>query len=86
MKQVDALKAAYSGSIHTILTSGLILVLVTAIVGNFFGEPTISAIVQTISIGALCAIVLILFILPGQLDCFDRFILKKRDKYIECDK
>lgn len=83
MKQTDALKAAYAGSIHTIMTSGLILVLVTAIVGNFFGEPTIAAIVQTISIGALCAIVLIIFILPGQLDCFDRFILKKRDKYIE---
>ena len=79
-KQIEALKAAYTGSIHTIMTSGLILVLVTAIVGNFFEEPTISAIVQTVSTGSLCAILLIVFILPGMLDCFDRFITKKGER------
>lgn len=79
MEVKDALKAAYAGSTHTILTSGLILILVTAIVGNFFQEATIAAIVKTISIGALCATLLILFVLPGVLACCDRLIVKKKN-------
>ncbi len=74
----EALTAAYKGSYHTILTSGLILILVTAILGRFFEEPTIAAIVNTISIGALCATLLILFILPGVLAACDRVIVKRK--------
>ncbi|MCM1060528.1 MAG: MMPL family transporter [Eubacterium sp.] len=73
----EALSAAYSGATHTILTSGLILILVTAIIGNFFEEPTVSAIVKTVSTGALSATILILFILPGVLAVCDRFVIKK---------
>ncbi len=69
----EALKKAYAGSIHTILTSGLIIVIVTAIFGQCFGEPTVEQICRTISIGAASAILLILFVLPGVLACFDRF-------------
>ena len=69
----EALKQAYAGSIHTILTSGLIIVIVTVIFGQCFGDPTIEQICRTISIGAGCAILLILFVLPGVLICFDRF-------------
>ena len=61
----DALIAAYRGSIHTVLTSGSIMVLVTAVVGKFFGNPTIEQICRTISIGAFSAIILILLFLPG---------------------
>ncbi|MBP5354780.1 MAG: MMPL family transporter [Lachnospiraceae bacterium] len=74
----DALKQAYAGSIHTILTSGLIIVIVTAIFGQCFGDPTIEQICRTISIGAACAILLILFVLPGVLICFDRFTAGSR--------
>ncbi|MCM1330763.1 MAG: MMPL family transporter [Ruminococcus sp.] len=73
----EALSTAYSGAAHTILTSGLILILVTAIIGNFFEEPTVSAIVKTVSTGALSATILILFILPGVLAVCDRFVIKK---------
>ena len=73
----EALKQAYAGAIHTILTSGLIIVTVTGILGQCFGEPTIEQIIQTISIGALSAIILILFVLPGVLACFDRFTAGK---------
>lgn len=69
----EALKQAFAGSIHTILTSGVIIVVVTAIFGQCFGDPTIEQICRTISIGAACAILLILFVLPGVLACFDRF-------------
>ena len=73
----EALSAAYAGSTHTILTSGLILILVTAILANFFSDPTIAAIVKTISIGSLCAVLLILFVLPGLLALCDRFVIRK---------
>ena len=75
-----ALKKAYAGSIHTIMTSGLILVLVTAAVGGMFDNPTVTAIVKTISMGALCATLLILFVLPGVLAACDRIVTKKRDR------
>ena len=72
-KHAEALKLAYAGSMHTILTSGLIMVIVTAIFGQCYGEPTIEQICQTLSIGAASAILLIVFILPGILACLDRF-------------
>ena len=74
----DALRKAYAGSIHTIMTSGLILILVTAVVGGLFENPTITAIVKTISMGTLCATLLILFVLPGVLAACDKLVTKKR--------
>ncbi len=75
--RAEALQTAFRGSIHTILTSGLIIVTVTAILGQCFGEPTVEQICQTISIGATSAILLIVFILPGILACLDRFTAGK---------
>lgn len=77
---LEALKKAYAGAIHTIATSGLILVTVTAVVGRGFKEPTVAAIVETLSIGSFTAIVLILFILPGVLACCDKLITGKNDR------
>ncbi|MDR0294526.1 MAG: MMPL family transporter [Oscillospiraceae bacterium] len=77
MNSMDALKAAYEGSIHTILTSGLIMILVTGIMGYLFEDPIIGQICRTISIGTLAASSLILFVLPGLLATFDRIVVKK---------
>ena len=74
----DALIAAYRGSIHTVLTSGSIMVLVTMVVGPLFGNPAIEQIVKTLSVGALSAILLILFILPALIAVFDKWICRKR--------
>ena len=73
MEVKDALVAAYRGSIHTVLTSGSIMVLITALVGPLFGNPTIEAIVRTLAVGCLSAILLILLILPGLLALFDKW-------------
>lgn len=81
----EALIAAYNGSIHTILTSGLIMILVTGILGNFFANPTIGQICQSISKGALCATLLIIFILPGILATFDKVICRKKYKQIPAE-
>lgn len=76
----EAVREAYAGSIHTIMTSGLIIVLVVGIVGNCFSNPVIGQICKTLSIGALCASLLILFILPGLLAAFDKMVIHKNKK------
>jgi len=73
----EALAAAYNGSIHTILTSGLIMILILGVLGVLFENPTIGQICQTISKGALCATLLITFILPAILAVFDKWIFKQ---------
>ena len=73
----DSLTGAYAASINTVLTSGTILVLVCAVVGQLFDNPTIGQICNTISIGAFCTIVLIVVFLPGLLATFDRLVAPK---------
>jgi hypothetical protein len=74
----EALIAAYNGSIHTILTSSLVVVLVTGSVGFLFENPTIGQICMTVAKGALCAAILIVFILPGVIAAFDKFINRRK--------
>lgn len=74
-----ALPEAYHNSVHTILTSGLIMIGVTGAIGYTTQIPTIGPICRTVSIGSLSAVLLILFVLPGMLTAADRLIVK-RDK------
>ncbi|HHX54434.1 MAG TPA: MMPL family transporter [Clostridiales bacterium] len=74
----ESLQAAYEGSVHTIMTSGLILILVTAILGIFVSDQTTSQVCSTISIGALASVLLILFVLPGSVALLDRFTAGKK--------
>lgn len=74
----NALKAAYRGSIHTIMTSGSILVIVTGVLSNYFPDPSVSEICRNISIGAFSASMLILFMLPGVLAAMDKFLIKRK--------
>jgi predicted RND superfamily exporter protein len=72
----DAIIEAYNQSIHTILTSGSILVIVTFIVGMFASAIT-AKICITLCKGTLCSIILILLFLPAILGTFDKFVVKK---------
>jgi hypothetical protein len=62
------------------MTSGLIIVLITGIFGYTYPDPTIAEICRTIAIGALSAILVILFILPGILAALDRLVVRRRQK------
>ncbi|MCC8120512.1 MAG: MMPL family transporter, partial [Oscillospiraceae bacterium] len=73
-----SLLGAYASSIQTILTSGLIIVLATAILGYAFSDLAIRQICHTIAKGAACSILLILFVLPGVLANFDRLVAGRR--------
>ena len=71
----EVLQSAYDHSIHTILTSGLIIVIVTMILGNVFPNPATGQICFTIGEGAAVALIMILFILPGVLAALDGRII-----------
>ncbi len=77
---MKSMTRAYNGSIHTILTSGLIITIVTGVLGFMSADPTIAQICRVISIGAASAITLILLVLPSLLAVFDRFVAKKKHK------
>lgn len=85
MSVLDSLIAAYRGSIETIMTSGSILIIVTGVLSSYFPDPSTAQICRNISIGALSAVMLILFILPGVLAALDKFVKKriKRQKHME---
>lgn len=61
------LKEAYRGSIHTILTSGLIICCVPGAMALLLDDAMIQPIVRNLAVGSFAAIVIILFILPGVL-------------------
>ena len=74
----ESLKAAYRGSIRTIMTSGLIIVLAPGIMSLLVTDHTIASIVGCLAVGGLSAIMLILFVLPGCLAACDRWVQRKK--------
>ena len=77
MNKKESIIIAYNESIHTILTSATILIIVTFIVGSFATAIT-SKICITLSQGTLCAELLILIFLPALLATFDKFVVKSK--------
>ena len=73
----EALASAYRSAIHTILTSGLIMIGVTGVIGFTTQIPTIGPICRTVAVGSLSAVLLILLVLPGMLTAADRLIVKR---------
>jgi len=76
----ESILKSYESSIHTIMTSASILIIVTLILGIFAKDIT-SKICMTISEGTLCSSLLILLVLPGTRAAFDKKITKKIKKY-----
>ena len=75
MLPVDAVCAAYRGSIRTILTSGLIMVIGPGAMALFVDDVMISNIVGCIAVGAFMAIVLTLTVVPAVLMALDRWVV-----------
>ena len=81
----DVLPEVMRRATHSILTSSLLIVLVTLICGRFM-SGAVASILTTLGIGSLCAILLILFVLPSLLVIFDKYIIKQpADKNDEFD-
>ena len=75
MLPIDAVCAAYRGSIRTILTSGLIMVIGPGVMALFVDDLMISNIVGCIAVGAFMAIVLTLTVVPAVLMALDRWVV-----------
>lgn len=74
----NSLQNTYKHSINTILTSGLILILVPGVMAILVSDPTVAAILRSIFIGATATVLLILFFVPGVIATFDHIIIKKK--------
>lgn len=77
---ITSITNSYNNSIHTILTSASILIIVTFIVG-LFAEAIAAKICMTISKGTLCSSILILLLLPGMLAVADKLIVNNKKKH-----
>jgi len=75
----ESLKEAYQGSIHTIFTSGAVLLSVTGIIGAFT-KDVVGDSCRQVAIGTFVAIVMILFVLPGTIAVFDKMVLRRERK------
>ena len=71
-----ALAEAFQSSSHSILTSGLILIVVPFVMHLIMKDPMIASILWSLSIGALAVVLLILFVLPGVLAALDPLMKK----------
>ena len=77
----DAITAAYRGFIRTIMTSGLIMVVAPGAMALLVDYVAISAIVGSLSIGAMVSVVLILLVVPAVLGAFDSLVVRKKDRF-----
>ena len=78
----EAIADAYKGSGHSIMTSGLIIVLTPMLMYLTIDDPMIAMILKSLSIGALAAILIILLVLPAVLALLDRLIVKKGSRSV----
>ena len=75
----EALPELLKRAIRAIAISAIILITITFACG-FFIRGAVASILVTICIGAISALLLVVFLLPSLLAIFDRQILKKRRK------
>ena len=78
LDEYEASTQAYRGSIRTIMTSGLIMVLGPGVMALFVDDIAISSIVGCLAVGSAVSVVLILFVLPGILVAFDKWVVNKK--------
>jgi len=76
LSPAEALKSSYRGSIHTIMTSGMIIVFAAYLMSVLMDDPTICSILSSLSYGAVAAIFMILLVLPGVLAACDRLVVR----------
>ena len=82
MLPVDAVCAAYRGSIRTILTSGLIMVIGPGAMAVAIDDVMISNIVGCLAVGAFMAVVLTLTVVPAVMVALDRMVVYgKKNRY-----
>jgi predicted RND superfamily exporter protein len=77
----QSLLKAYQGSMSTIMTSSLVLIMVTLAVSFISTDPVISSVLLTLAQGMAIAIVLTIFLLPPLIALFDKGVLARFGKH-----
>lgn len=72
----ESLKNAVQAAMPTIFTSGLILIICGFVISFISSQSSISTVGLLIGIGGICAVIMILFVLPAVLYLFDGFVMK----------
>lgn len=78
--KIDSIRKAYLASTHTIFTSGTIMTLAPFAMSIMIDDATIATILRCIAAGALAAVLLIIFVLPGLLAAFDKFVVGRKSQ------
>ena len=78
LDEYESSTQAYRGSIRTIMTSGIIMVIGPGVMAVSVDDVAISSIVGCLAIGSAVSVLLILFVLPGILVAFDRWVVNKK--------
>jgi predicted RND superfamily exporter protein len=80
----SAIKEAYQKSLPAILTSSIILIVITGILGIVVDNATTASVLKTLSRGTLISILMTLTVLPPLLTLFDKLVCfefgKKKNK------
>ena len=76
--KIESIRRAYMSSTHTIITSGMIMTLAPLAMSVLLDDTAIVMILQCIAAGALAAVLLIIFVLPGLLAALDKFVIKNK--------
>ena len=79
LDEYDSSTQAYKGSIRTIMTSGIIMVIGPGVMAVSVNDVAISSIVGCLAVGSAVSVLLILFVLPGILVAFDRWVVNKKN-------
>ena len=78
LDEYESSTQAYKGSIRTIMTSGIIMVIGPGVMAVSVNDVAISSIVGCLAVGSAVSVLLILFVLPGILVAFDRWVVNKK--------
>ena len=79
LDEYESSTQAYKGSIRTIMTSGIIMVIGPGVMAVSVNDVAISSIVGCLAVGSAVSVLLILFVLPGILVAFDRWVVNKKN-------
>lgn len=78
LEKKEAIGEAMNCSIKTILTSSLILIATCLTVSVIMTQKIIAQTCMMIAYGAICSVIMVIFILPAILLLVDRVIIKKK--------
>ena len=77
-----SLAVTYYRTVNSIMTSGLIIVLVPLVMSYTVDDKITASIMHSLSMGALAVIVLILFVLPGVLAALDPLVVPRKNRFM----